>query len=126
MLIPPADINDRDQCVNSVHPSAAERRVAEMVRAEQRFVEAAAQFEALNARLREDVKTRVEAVVPSAIHDATEMSKLWAAREEYRVECETRNASLNYLLVRAKEAVQKAKDIENGVDDKGKKGAKKK
>eukprot|EP01034_Spumella_vulgaris_P022642 gene22642-28782_t len=113
ILIPPSDPSD-PECVNTVHPDAAEKRAAEKAFSEQRFTDAAAQFVALNAMLRENVKTRVGSMVQEAVLDATEMSKLWAAREAYRVECEVKNESLKYLLTRAKEAVQRAKDIENG------------
>ncbi len=127
MLIPPSCAHDLLFKDNEIHPQAAEKRAQEKIASEQKFVEISQRFVTFNAQLREDTKTRLKYLVESAYEDAHEMAKLWAPREEYRIEAETKNAALNYLLNRSKEAIQKAKDIENGVDDpKAKKGAKKK
>ncbi len=126
MLIPPENTDDPD-ALNTIHEQAAERRAAEKLVSEQKFADISNKFVEFNLRLREETKTHIDSLLQVSIQDAAEMAALWAAREEYRLEAETRNASLQYLLGRGKEAVQKAKDIENGVDDtKGKKGAKKK
>lgn len=127
MLIRPATLNDLLNGENDIHPQAAEMRAQEKLASEQKFTEISQKFVDFNAKLREDTKTHLRTLVESAYANSLEMSKLWPAREEYRLEAEEKNNALYYLLNRSKEAIQKAKDIENGVDDpKAKKGAKKK
>ena len=123
MLLAPE--NDDPTKENRIHETAYERREKERAASHQRFVDISAKFVEFNVKLREETKSRVNSMADECVNDLTEMSTLWPAREAFRVEAETRNAALNYILNRSKVAVQKAVESEVVVDDPKKKGKKK-
>ncbi|MDP3682266.1 MAG: hypothetical protein Q8R22_15680 [Flavobacterium sp.] len=109
-----------------IHETAYQRREHERQATQQRYVDICAKFVAFNQKIREETAARVESMSEDCVADLTSMSTLWSSREAYRLEAEARNASLNYVLTRAKGSIQKALESEVVVEDPKKKGAKKK
>lgn len=64
------------------------------------------------ASYREEVKHRIHELRDLQKKQRLELAQTWTQRETYRFEAEAKNASLQYLLRRAKDAKQQAKDME--------------
>lgn len=61
---------------------------------------------------REELRQRLQDLQSSQLAGRLALAQAWNERERYRYETESKNASLAYLLKRAKEAKQTAKDME--------------
>ena len=80
-------------------------------------------FVSYNATLKETIKTRIGSVFEDSTNNANAMTALWRQRDDNRQTfLEKKNTSLQFLLFRTKEALEKQQDAEDEAS--GKKPAK--
>ena len=100
---------------------AAEKEISE-----KRFKEISEKFDDLKKMLRDLVGQRVDYLLEESESNTKAMGDLWQHREAYRENIEDKSKSLKAMMDLAKEAIEKAKAIENpGSVDPKKKGKKK-
>ena len=79
-------------------------------------------FVSYNATLKETIKTRIGSVFEDSTNNANAMTALWRQRDDNKTKLEKKNTSLQFLLFRTKEALEKQQDAEDEAS--GKKPAK--
>jgi len=67
--------------------------------------------------MKQSIKERIEEIIEKNNVNKMELIQIWQLRENYRLQVETKNNSLNYLLQRAKDAKQIMYNKENGVEE---------
>lgn len=88
------------------------RRIDDKQRNDASFERIRARAIEFGAMYREQLKGRIEELHAAQKENRLAMANAWNKRELYRFETEAKNASLTYLLKRAKDAKVTAKDME--------------
>jgi hypothetical protein len=92
--------------------TADSRRISNKQRNEAFYERIRARSIEFSASYRTDLQQRILELQEMQKQHRLQLAQTWNKRELYRMETEAKNASLNYLLKRAQDAKQSAKDME--------------
>lgn len=92
------------------------RRQQEKQKLEDYYQQLITKSKELNNVYRENCSERIQFLTNHYLNQRNELIELWKDREAFRVEIETKNSSLNYLLKRGKDAKTAAKAQEDAAE----------
>ena len=102
--------------------SVAEYKESRLGQNEERFQKLDEKLKQLAKDMKKDTSDRIEYLIQESDDNAKSYAELWQLRENYRLDVEKKNQSLEFLLNKTKEAIQTCRDIDNPpVDNKKKK-----